>query len=142
MLRIACLLMLALVPCMSHGQEAVAPMVVVQSFVRAYNSHDLDELVKLLHEEVSWLAVKDDSVVAEARNRAELLNRLAVYFNEYPNARSVLEQSVVSGPFVSVRERAFWKQEGRTLSAISLAVYETEDGRIRRAWYYPAEQQP
>jgi hypothetical protein len=135
-------MLLALAPCLSHAEEPVAPMVVVQSFVRAYNGHDLDELVKLLDEEVSWLAVKDDSVVAEARNRAELLNRLAVYFKEHPNARSVLEQSFVSGPFVSVRERAFWKQEGKTLSAISLAVYETKGGRIVRAWYYPAEPQP
>lgn len=142
MLRKACLLMLALLPCAVHADEPVAPMVVVQSFVRAYNAHDLDELVNLLAEDVSWLAVKDDNVVAEARNRAELLNRLAVYFKAHPNARSVMEQSFVSGPFVSVRERAFWKEDGKTRSATSVAVYETADGRVVRAWYYPAAQQP
>jgi len=141
-LRKACLLMLALLPGLVLADEPVAPMVVVQSFVRAYNGHDLDELVKLLAEDVSWLAVKDDNVVAEARNRAELIKRLAVYFKEYPNARSVLEQSFVSGPFVSVRERAFWKQDGKTRSATAIAVYETADGRVVRAWYYPAQQQP
>jgi len=141
-LRIACLLSIVLIPGAVAADEPAAPMVVVQSFVRAYNDHNLDGMVKLLADNVSWESIQGDKVVTEAATRAELINKLAVYFNEHPNARSVLEQSFVSGSYVSVRERAFWKQDGKTLSATAVAVYETADGRITRAWYYPAAAQP
>lgn len=142
MLRIACLLVICLIPGAVAADEPAAPMVVVQSFVRAYNDHDLDGMVKLLADDVAWASVEGDKVVTEAATRAELLNKLAVYFKQYPNARSVLEQSFVSGSYVSVRERAFWKQDGKTLSATAVAVYETANGLIIRAWYYPAAAQP
>lgn len=142
MLRIVCLLCIVLIHGAAVADEPAAPTVVVQSFVRAYNDHDLDSMVKLLAEDVAWQSIQGDKVVTKATNRAELLNQLAVYFNDHPNARSVLEQSFVSGSYVSVRERAFWKQDGKTLSATAVAVYETAKGRITRAWYYPAAAQP
>lgn len=146
MLRYACLIIVALassaiavVDAMA-ADEPVAPTVVVQSFVRAYNAHDLDAIAKLLTEDVQWHALDRDALATKANSRAELLQQLAAYFQEYPNARSVMEQSFVSGPYVAVRERAFWKREGKTMSAASLAVYQTANGRLARAWYYPAEQ--
>jgi hypothetical protein len=146
LLRYACLFIVALT-CSAiaavdatAADEPVAPTVVVQSFVRAYNAHDLDAIAKLLTEDVQWHALDRDAVATKANNRSELLQQLAAYFQEYPNARSVLEQSIVSGPYVAVRERAFWKREGKTMSAASLAVYQTVNGRVARAWYYPAEK--
>lgn len=146
MLRYARLLIIAVAASATIGGEAiaddepVAPTVVVQSFVRAYNAHDLDAIAKLLAEDVQWHALDREALSTKAASRAELLQQLAVYFQEYPNARSVMEQSFVSGRYVAVRERAFWKREGKTLSAVSLAVYETAKGRVARAWYYPAAQ--
>ena len=62
------------------------------------------------------------------------------YFDGIPSARSALEESMVSGRFVTVRERASWQDKnGEERSQVSVAVYETRDGRVARVWYYPAE---
>ena len=51
-----------------------------------------------------------------------------------------LEDSLVSGRFVTVRERASWTSEsGEERSQASVAVYEIRDGLVARVWYYPAE---
>ena len=62
------------------------------------------------------------------------------YFNALPSARATLESSMVSGSYVTARERASWKtKDGTERSQAALAVYEIRDGLIARVWYYPAE---
>ena len=62
------------------------------------------------------------------------------YFESTPSARSIIEDSMVSGRYVTVRERASWKTgSGEERSQASVAVYEIRDGLIARVWYYPAE---
>jgi hypothetical protein len=52
----------------------------------------------------------------------------------------VVEKMMVSGSFIAVQERAFWTTDkGKEVSQQSLAVYELQDGLIRRVYYFPAE---
>lgn len=74
----------------------------------------------------------------EVRGREMLRDYMATYFEAQPTVRSEVEESVVTGDFVAVRERASWTdRDGEGRSQASLAVYHVRDGLIQRVWYYP-----
>ena len=110
---------------------------VVRAFVGAFNVQDLPALLALADSSIAWISVLGDSVAIETRGRAALEASLAAYFRRLPSARSTLEALTVSGPWVTVRERAYWEGSAGPRTQAAVAVYEIRDGRVRRVWYFP-----
>lgn len=121
------------VPCRPAGALAV-----VEAQFQAFNRHDAAALAAGVAPDFVWLSVSGDSVAVEVRGRAEFERGMAAYFAEFPDVRSAMENAVVNGRFVAFRERVRWTGKNGERSQSSLAVYEVEDGLIRRVWYYPA----
>ena len=129
----------------------VAPVVtgrrsagVVAAYVDAFNRHSVADMLLLADTNVVWLSVFGDSIRIETSNARSLAPEMVAYFRRLPTARSDISAPVVNGSFVAVRETAQWDvRAGTTVerrAQSSLAVYEVQNGRIRRVWYYPVER--
>lgn len=118
--------------------EAVGPLAVVQGHMDAFNRHDAEDLLSWVSPAVEWVNVQGSITSVEVRGREMLRDYMATYFEAQPTVRSEIEEAVVTGDFVAVRERASWTApDGGERSQASLAVYHVRDGLIQRAWYYP-----
>lgn len=124
---------------LSAVQAQETPQTQLHDLFRAYNAHHVEGMLALMTDDVTWLSVTEDSVAVELVGKEALKTYMNTYFKALPSARSGQEGMLVNGRFVTVKERAFWEQDGETRSQASLAVYEFEDLLIRRVWYYPSQ---
>lgn len=121
---------------------AISPVLeVVHEQMDAFNRHDVEAMAAQVAPDFVWLSVDGDEVVVEVRGRMALAEGMRSYFSSLPSVRSEVEAAMVSGSFVTIRERAIWADEsGVERSQVALGVYEVRDGLIQRVWYYPAER--
>lgn len=118
--------------------EVVGPLAVVQGHVDAFNRHDAEDLLSWVSPAVEWVNVQGSITSVEVRGREMLRDYMATYFEAQPTVRSEIEEAVVTGDYVAVRERASWTApDGEERSQASLGVYHVRDGLIQRVWYYP-----
>jgi len=116
----------------------VGPLAVVQGHADAFNRHDAEDLLSWVSPAVEWVNVQGSITSVEVRGREMLRDYMATYFEAQPTVRSEIEEAVVTGDYVAVRERASWTApDGEERSQASLAVYNVRDGLIQRVWYYP-----
>ncbi len=116
-----------------------SPLTVAQSYVEAYNARDLDAMMALMHDEVEWLAIDGSAVQPFAKGKVDLAQQMQSYFASPLATTSTIDGSVIDGRFVAVREIARWTgSDGAPREQSALAVYEIENGLVRRVWYYPA----
>lgn len=124
----------------SASSPVTAP---VTAFVEAYNARQLSPMTALMHPDIQWLAIDGDSVVVMADGKADLSAQMETYMASPSATRSTLSTPIVDGRFVAVQETAHWTNDaGDATAQSSLAIYELEDGLIRRVWYYPATAKP
>jgi len=118
--------------------EVVGPLAVVQGHLDAFNRHDAEDLLSWVSPAVEWVNVQGSITSVEVRGREMLRDYMATYFEAQPTVRSEIEEAVVTGDYVAVRERASWTApDGEEHSQASLGVYNVRDGLIQRVWYYP-----
>ena len=108
-------------------------------YVDAYNARDLDAMLALMHDDVQWLSISEDQVEAFANGKDGLGTQMRDYMATPMATQSEIDGDVTDGRFVAVREIARWTDDnGEQRSQSALAVYEIEEGLVRRVWYYPA----
>ena len=118
--------------------EVGGPLAVVRGHVDAFNRHDAEDLLSWVSPAVEWVNVQGSITSVEVRGREMLRDYMATYFEAQPTVRSEIEEAVVTGDYVAVRERASWTAaDGEERSQASLGVYHVRDGLIQRVWYYP-----
>ena len=109
---------------------------VVERFLEAFNRHDVEAMLALAHPDVQWLTVAGDKISVDTAGQAALRDSMKSYFASLPTARSTFESTMVAGPFVTVLERARWQGKSGERTQAALAVYEVQEGKVRRVWYY------
>ena len=101
----------------------------------------MEALVATVSDDFVWYNIDGAKMAAETSDRDSLRKGMQGYFKSVPSARSVIDALTVNGAFVSVKERAMWKNKaGESKSQSALAVYEVQEGLIRRVWYFPAQK--
>ena len=144
--RIMPALVLLAAGCASTGPEPVASGVgtealdVVRQHAAAFSARDMGALLDGVAPDIEWYSIDGGDVTLELTGRAALRDAMFTYFAETPTFRSEIEGAVVSGAFVSVRERATWQTPSGPRTQTAIGVFEVRDGVIRRAWYYPAQR--
>ena len=124
-----------LAPAAAAAQATAVPtaLATVETFMAAFNRHDPDAMAGMVTVDFELYYVDEDGTSALAMTGPEQLRTEMVgYFAERPSVRSEIAGAVGGPVFVSFRERIVGGQS-------SLAVYEVREGRIKRVWYYPAE---
>ena len=112
---------------------------IVAAFAEAYNNGDLDGMMDHAHDAFSWRSIENDKAETIVSNADALRNELSSYFNADQKPRSDVVVVKSHGDYVTTLERAYWTVDGAERSQASFAVYQIEDGRIRRVWYFPAQ---
>jgi hypothetical protein len=110
-----------------------------RQLLEAFNRHDPAAMAALVTDDFELYYVTDGKSELSATGPDDLRTQMTDYFRSRPTVRSEVEGSIDGPRFVAFRERAGSRQGDRERSQSSLAVYEVVDGKIARAWYYPAE---
>jgi ketosteroid isomerase-like protein len=130
----------------AHGTTAwpmTPEAVLLRAYLDAVNRMDAPAVAAMCAEDFVWHAVEGDALKPEVRGRAALLEWLNGYFRDIPSVRTEFLSLEQTGPFLTVRERATWRnQAGATVAQQAIGVYEIRDGLIRRAWYFPSAKEP
>ena len=111
---------------------------VVREFVAAFDRHDVEGVVALAHPEIAWMSVEADTLAPQLKGTDELRSWLTGYFARSPKARSRLGQVGSGVKYFSATECATSGKEGAT-EQCSHSVYELEQNKVRRVWYFPSE---
>jgi len=110
---------------------SLAPVIVVQRQLDAYNARDLAALLATYAEDAEQFAHPNQLL---ASGHAQMRERFALRFTE-PNLHAQLLNRIVMGNTVIDHElitRTFPEGPGK----IGLvAIYEVQDGKIARAWF-------
>ena len=126
---------------LSATTQPPGPEATVRANLDAFNRQDVEALVATVAEDFVWYNVDGDKLLPETRGREALRKGMQSYFKSLPSARSSAEVLTVNGDFVSIRERATWKNNaGESASQAAIGVYEVREGLIRRVWYFPAQK--
>lgn len=122
------------------GQQSGSALDTAKRLLDAFNRHDPAAMAALVDPRFELIYVSEDGLSEiAARGPAELERQMTAYFRAQPSVRSEIEGSIGGSRFVAFRERPQPTAERPERRPSSLAVYEVVDGKIRRAWYYPAE---
>jgi uncharacterized protein (TIGR02246 family) len=113
---------------------------VVRDFVAAFNAREPERMLALATDDVEWVNVEGAGVSVEAAGKDALRKSLTAYFKSCQTCRSSIEIKAVTANRVAAIESATWTVSGVERSQRSLSVYEFQDGRIRRVYYFPAER--
>lgn len=121
--------------------EAIITQNTAVAFVNAYNEHDSDKMLSMVHDEVKYMYVDGANIFTETNNKNELAQFLVKFFEQKPNAHSEVVSSHKSNHFIHQVEKALWlDQAGKQTAQCSLSVYEMKNDLILNVWYYQAYQ--
>lgn len=126
----------------ARAEVAADPPVlqVVHEQMDAFNRYDVAGMAARVAPDFVWFSVDRDEITEEVRGREALADGMRSYFASLPSVRSEIEEWMVAGNLVTIRERASWTDaSGIERSQAALGIYEVRDGLIQRVWYFPAE---
>ncbi len=131
----------------AHGTTAYLTSpeaAVVRSALAAYNTRDAAALAAHYAEDIAWFGIgADGKQSVEGEGRAAVEKWLTGYFKNQPDVTAELSDLAQTGPHVSFRERVTWTaKDGAKRVQSAFGVYEVRDGKIKRAWYFPAARDP
>ncbi|NNF29080.1 MAG: nuclear transport factor 2 family protein [Gemmatimonadetes bacterium] len=120
-------------PTDSSGNGDGAALEVARALFEAWNAHSPDDMALVVTDDFELFYVGEDGRAALSVTGPEALRtEMEAYFEQRPEVRSRMVESVGGERFVAFREQIAG-------GASSLAVFEILGQRVRRAWYYPAE---
>ena len=138
-LTMALLAFLAL-PGAGIDPQPAGALATARQLLDAFNQHDPAAMAALVDEEFELYYVSDGKSELSASGAQDLERQMADYFRSRPTVRSEIEASIDGPRFVAFRERASSRHGEVERGQSSIAVYEVVEGKIRRAWYFPAEE--
>ena len=116
---------------MDRRAHALTPREVVQGQLDAYNARDIDTFMGFWAEDAEMLSFPSEVL---ARGTVEIRARHVARFKE-PNLFGELVNRIALGTLVIDQEivtRTFSEGTGQV---DVVAIYEVDDGKIRRAWF-------
>lgn len=109
------------------------------AFVAAYNAHDIDRMLSLVHPELRYMFINNEQLHLETNSKKVLANYLVDFFKQQPKAQSKVISSQQHGPFIQQIEQAIYTTAaGVVRSQCSLSVYQMQDQLIINVWYFDA----
>jgi hypothetical protein len=113
------------------ARETLSAVAVVQSQVEAFNKGDADAFASFYADDVELFDLGSESKPS-LTGRAALIARYRPMLEKY-HPRATILVRIQSGDFVIDKERT--DAAGR--SSEGVAIYQLENGKIRRVWFTP-----
>jgi len=116
---------------------------IVKKFVLAYNQQDVDGMLNLATDDLTWLFFKDNQLQVMTSGKAQMKEELLKDFKNKKGGRSELRKMFALNNTVAVIEEAFWEKDGKLNSQCAVSLYRLENSLIDSVTYYdsaPCEQ--
>lgn len=120
------------------GQSAAEKTVL--DFVSAFNQQDVDAMLILASEDLSWMSIAGSTVAVEAAGSQNMKAAMLDYFAGHPASRSKIIQIQSSGTWVTTLEQAGREIDGQFEGQCAYAMYQLEKDLIKSVWYFSAHQ--
>lgn len=118
------------------GQQS-DPLKVLQKQVEAFNSKDINSLVRNVTQDFKWYYIGSDSLILEVDGQEKFRTSMESYFNFISEVETVIDDYTVEGNKISFKETVHYQTSaGKEGSASAMAIYEIKDGLIFRVWYF------
>ncbi|MEQ9378208.1 MAG: nuclear transport factor 2 family protein [Imperialibacter sp.] len=105
--------------------------------VAAFNEGDVDRLTANVTDDFKWFSLTADTLLLEVAGKENFRQSMAYYFSAGRKSVSTIEQYAVDGERVSFREVVSHKNKaGETVSSSAMGIYQIQNGKISRAWYF------
>lgn len=131
------------VPIAADPASKVTARAIVESYTQAYNDSDAEAMGEYMHDDIQWITIEGDRSSITSQGKGKLIEDMAGFFKGPIKITSRLHGWNENGAFVSVIETATWTTtSGIQKSQSANAIYQLENGLIRRVWYFPAQQTP
>lgn len=111
----------------------------VKGLMAAFNDHDADKMREYWRDDVTWIEITGNQSSVVTASADQLHQELVAYFENFPEVSSSLESISVNGDYLTAVERPVWVQNGEKKSQSSVVVYQFEDGKVKRFWYFPPQ---
>ena len=131
----ALICLLLLLPFTGISQDTTI-LDVLDDQVEAFNSRDVDRMLKNLSDDFVWYSIVGDSMSVEVSGKRDFKVSMKGYYKAFKDVHSEIVSYSISGNKVSFSEKVSFKKNGKTLSQTSIGVYEIVDGLIVRIWYF------
>jgi hypothetical protein len=129
-----------LMACSNHQEEAATDnLPFLDTYFKAFNNHDVEELVRMSAEDIRMMSITPDTVITDLAGKEALETWLDGYFSSLPNVRATYGNATVQEPFISFIETATWGPDSARKQQSSLATYLVKENKIQRVWYYYPE---
>ncbi len=116
--------------CLQTHAQGIPPVAVVQGQLDAYNAQDVDAFADLFAEDAEiFRNIGDEEPYLEGRRK--IRKQYKELFKDNPQNKSTLIGRIVQGNYVIDHE---WIT-GRAEELKIVAIYEVQNGLIRRAWF-------
>lgn len=134
------LLLLFFIPSNPRAQTDAGRL--VTDYIEAYNQHDIELMLSYLTDDFQWFSSSDGRVTVEASGKQQIARGLADYFENLPDANSVISNIKVEGQQVSVIEEAVWGRGDTRRSQCAPAVYEIARDKLASVTYFDVQPCP
>ncbi|MEQ9100785.1 MAG: nuclear transport factor 2 family protein [Imperialibacter sp.] len=105
--------------------------------VAAFNEGDVDRLTANVTDDFKWFSLTADTLLLEVAGKENFRQSMRYYFSAGRKSVSTIEQYAVDGERVSFREVVSHKNKaGETVSSSAMGIYQIQNGKISRAWYF------
>ena len=126
-------------PVLTNAAGSEVKTKVVQAFLEAFNSHDVQAMATLVTDDIKWYSITQGSVSTEVEGKTAFVNAMSTYFTSCPTCQSQIYGLNASAERVSVVEVANWMVGDEYKSQQSIAVYRFIGSQIESVYYFPAE---
>ena len=111
-----------------------SPESIVQKQVEFYNNHDLEGFISTYHEDIEIFNFRDKSLIIQGKSN--LPNRYKERF-EVQKAHADIVNRMIVGNVVIDHEHVKYVTSDEIMKVV--AIYQIEDGLIRKVWFIHAE---
>ena len=113
----------------------------VQALMVAFNAHDADKMREYWADDLVWVELSGDQSSIITTSADQLHQEMVGYFKAFPSVASKVSSISTNGRFLSAVEETTWDDGGEPQRQSAIVVYEIEDQKVVRFWYYPSVRQ-
>ena len=104
----------------------------------AFNQGDVERLVNNVSDDFKWYSLTSDKLLTETSGKSDFKKSMQSYYQTRKfNSQSVVESFTIDKNRISFKEIVSHKdKEGKLITSSAIGIYEINNGKIVRAWYF------
>ena len=107
---------------------------------RAYKERDIDQMMEYVTEDFSWYNIMPDGPALLADSKEKAKAGMKGVFENLDYVSGHVDFAKAFGDMLVAVETDTIRQDGQELTMRRMSVYECSDGKLRRCWSFPINE--